>query len=329
MRSVEGALADAALHVAVLVLDDAGHERLGRVEQVADALARVADELAQQLVLGQARRSRACASSGSRPGRRRTASRVASADAPRDGRRGRPPPGRCARRGSPQPVSATAITSSWPAWMLSAWLVSARAPTWKTTGRRLPAMTYRTSFISTRPWPAVKFVTRPPASAKPSAADADECSDSGSRKRSGVPHRSVLPVGDGRLEDRGHRRRRRDRVGAGDLGDARLDVGDGLGAVDDRRDARVGRVRRSSFLGRGAGDDCLHGRGPPEEDHPAMPAAIGLNGPQARAERPESARAGSCRGISRRRAGSRSSWSRCTGRGRGPTCRGRRSPDSL
>ena len=92
-----------------------------------------------------------------------------------------------------QPVSATAIRSSWPAWMFSAWLVSARAPTWKTTGSRFPAMTYSTSFMSTRPWPAVKFVTRPPASATPSAADADECSDSGSMKPSGVPHRSVLP----------------------------------------------------------------------------------------------------------------------------------------
>ena len=93
----------------------------------------------------------------------------------------------------PQPVSATAITSSWPAWMLRAWLVIARAPTWKTTGSRFPAMTYRTSFISTRPWPAVKFVTRPPARATPSAADAEECSDSGSMKRSGVPHRSAWP----------------------------------------------------------------------------------------------------------------------------------------
>ena len=52
-RVVVRALADPALHVAVLVLDDAGHQRLGRVEQVADPLARVADELAQQLVLGQ------------------------------------------------------------------------------------------------------------------------------------------------------------------------------------------------------------------------------------------------------------------------------------
>ena len=91
-------------------------------------------------------------------------------------------------------MSATAMTSSWPAWMLSAWLVSARAPTWKTTGSRLPLMTYRTSFIRTRPWPAVKFVTRPPASAAPSAADADECSDSGSMNRSGVPHRLVRPA---------------------------------------------------------------------------------------------------------------------------------------
>jgi hypothetical protein len=67
--------------------------------------------------------------------------------------------------------------------MFSAWLVRARAPMWNTTGRRLPAMTYRTSFIRIRPWPAVKFVTRPPARANPSAADAEECSDSGSRKR--------------------------------------------------------------------------------------------------------------------------------------------------
>ena len=54
-------------------------------------------------------------------------------------------------------------------------------------------MTYRTSFIRIRPWPAVKFVTRAPANAAPSAAEADECSDSGSMNRSGVPHRSVRP----------------------------------------------------------------------------------------------------------------------------------------
>ena len=54
-------------------------------------------------------------------------------------------------------------------------------------------MTYRTSFIRIRPWPAVKLVTRAPASAAPSAAEADECSDSGSMNRSGVPHRSVRP----------------------------------------------------------------------------------------------------------------------------------------
>ena len=77
--------------------------------------------------------------------------------------------------------------------MLRAWLVSARAPMWKTTGNRLPLMTYRTSFMRIRPWPAVKFVTRPPASATPSAADAELCSDSGSMKRSGVPHRLVRP----------------------------------------------------------------------------------------------------------------------------------------
>ena len=40
----------------------------------------------------------------------------------------------------PHPASATAITSSWPQWTFSAWDVRARAPTWKTTGRRLPAI---------------------------------------------------------------------------------------------------------------------------------------------------------------------------------------------
>ena len=64
---------------------------------------------------------------------------------------------------------------------------------WKTAGSRLPEMTYRTSFIRISPWPAVKFVTRAPASAAPSAADADECSDSGSMNRRGVPHRFVAP----------------------------------------------------------------------------------------------------------------------------------------
>ena len=137
-------------------------------------------------------------------------------------------------------MSATPMTSSWPAWMLSAWLVRARAPMWKTTGRRLPLMTYRTSFIRTSPWPAVKFVTRPPASATPSAAEAELCSDSGSMKRERRPPQVRAAVGDGRLEDRGHRRRRRDRIGACHLGDPRLDVGDGFRAVDDRGNPWVG-----------------------------------------------------------------------------------------
>ena len=47
-------LADPAVHVAVLVLDDAGHQRLRRIEQVADVQRRVADEVAQEIVLGEA-----------------------------------------------------------------------------------------------------------------------------------------------------------------------------------------------------------------------------------------------------------------------------------
>ena len=38
-----------------------------------------------------------------------------------------------------------------------------------TTGSRLPEIVYSTSFISTSPWPEVKLVTRPPATAKPFA----------------------------------------------------------------------------------------------------------------------------------------------------------------
>ena len=64
-----------------------------------------------------AARSRACASSGSRPGRRRTASRVSSAT--RRAIAVRSAASWALRANSmPQPVSATAITSSWPAWML-------------------------------------------------------------------------------------------------------------------------------------------------------------------------------------------------------------------
>jgi hypothetical protein len=51
----------------------------------------------------------------------------------------------------PQPQSATDMTSSCPAWTFRPWLVSARAPMFMTTGRRLPAMVYSTSFIRTRP----------------------------------------------------------------------------------------------------------------------------------------------------------------------------------
>ena len=42
-----------ALHVAVLILDDAGHERLGGIEQVPNVLPGVAKELAKEVILGQ------------------------------------------------------------------------------------------------------------------------------------------------------------------------------------------------------------------------------------------------------------------------------------
>ena len=48
--------------------------------------------------------------------------------------------------------------------------------------------------MRTRPCPEVKFVTRPPARANPSQVEAEECSDSSSRKKSGSPHRFFLPL---------------------------------------------------------------------------------------------------------------------------------------
>src|SRR5450759_1467389 len=121
--------------------------------------------------------------------------------------------------------------------MLRLWLVSARAPTWKTAGRRLPAITYRTSFMRMRPCPAVKLVTRPPARAKPSAAEAEACSDSGSTNFSCVPLQVRGAVGHGNLVDGRHGRRWRDRVGASAVADPRLDIGDSLRTVDDGRNA--------------------------------------------------------------------------------------------
>src|SRR2546422_7275715 len=47
--------------------------------------------------------------------------------------------------------------------------------------------------MSTRPWPDVKLVTRPPATAKPSQTVAAECSLSGSKNNSGSPQRLVWP----------------------------------------------------------------------------------------------------------------------------------------
>ena len=62
-----------------------------------------------------------------------------------------------------------------------------------TTGSRLPEIVYSTSFMSTRPCPEVKLVTRPPATAKPSHTVAAECSLSGSKNISVSPQRFFWP----------------------------------------------------------------------------------------------------------------------------------------
>ena len=72
----------------------------------------------------------------------------------------------------PQPQSVTERISSCPAWMVMAWEASDRAATWKTIARRLPAEACSTSDMHSNSCPAVNVVTRPPASANPSQADA-------------------------------------------------------------------------------------------------------------------------------------------------------------
>src|SRR6202043_1014826 len=93
-----------------------------------------------------------------------------------------------------QPQSATPYTSSCPACTFRDCDVRARAPMWKTTGRRLPEIVKRTSFMRIKPWPDVKLVTRPPDTAKPSHVLAALCSDSGSMKANSSPQRFLLPL---------------------------------------------------------------------------------------------------------------------------------------
>ncbi len=98
--TIESTLADATFHVAVLVLDDAGHQRArpGRTRSGAARAGRRRTRAGARPRAGPS--SRACASSGTRPGRRRTAPRWPRRRAGRS-RRGRRPPGRCGRTGSP------------------------------------------------------------------------------------------------------------------------------------------------------------------------------------------------------------------------------------
>ena len=99
---VERSLAEAALHVAVLVLDDAGHQRPLRVEPRAKVIPWVADELAQEIVLRQHHRLERVR--GQEPVLDDEEGHLGHlGDASGDRRRGRRPPGRCVRTGSPTP----------------------------------------------------------------------------------------------------------------------------------------------------------------------------------------------------------------------------------
>ena len=86
------------------------------------------------------------------------------------------------------------MRSSWPQWAVRACDVKDRVATCRTTGSRLPEIECRTSFISTSPWPEVKLVTRPPASANPSQAEAALWGDSATKNSSRSSHRLRLPA---------------------------------------------------------------------------------------------------------------------------------------
>ena len=108
-----------------------------------------------------------------------------------------------------------------------------------TTGSRLPEIVYSTSFISTRPWPEVKLVTRPPASGETFAERGGRVLAFRLEEDQLIAPQVRHAVHHGRVEPAAHRRRTGDRIGARSLGDASLDVDDGFGAVAGGGDAGV------------------------------------------------------------------------------------------
>ena len=96
----------------------------------------------------------------------------------------------------------------------------------------------------------MKFVTRPPAAAKPSQNDGRRVLALRLDEHELIAPQIRHAVHDGLVEPAAHRRRAGDRKRTGALRDARLDPDDGLGAVARGRDAGVGELLRHALIER-------------------------------------------------------------------------------
>ena len=233
---VEGALADPALHVAVLVLDDPGHQGLARLEPAPDGGPGVADELAEEIVLGQDERFEGVGRQEPVLGHDERHLALLGHPAGDGGEVGR----LLGVAGEQDPPAGVGDTHH---------VVVAGVDVEGLAGQR--------------PGTDVEHDRQALAGDdvedllhEDEALTGGEIRDPGSGQRSpfGRRRRRVLGLGldepqrrppqvrravrDGCLEDRRHGRRRRDRVGAGDLGEPGLDRRDRLGPIDDRRFAR-------------------------------------------------------------------------------------------
>ena len=115
--------------------------------------------------------------------------------------------------------------------------------------------------MSTRPWPEVKLVTRPPATAKPSHTRGRRMLALGLEEHQRVAPEVLAAVHHRGVEAAAHRRRAGDRIGTSGLADVDLDVDDRLGAVARRRHSRKRKMTAvRSIQMRGQCSDLLDPR---------------------------------------------------------------------
>ena len=80
--------------------------------------------------------------------------------------------------------------------MLSAWLATQRADTWKTQGSNSPAILYIFGIISKSPCEAVNVVVKAPAAKEPCTVPAAPASDCISATFTVVPNMFLSPCAD-------------------------------------------------------------------------------------------------------------------------------------